>query len=298
MINDYSDMIFENYDSFLKEHNNEMSTPSGAVEMLSSDGAFRAYMEALTDQLPPQTKAVVMGVAQREREMLLEESVNFGPSGTTIGYNVTYFPILADIYSDPVISQLATTYPVGKSMITIPKIKVRGTVTNTDGTKSTWVLPRDTYLVRQAQENLTLSPGISNSLFALASTNHDDVLVNKRYFIITSVNVSDAIGTIYNVPVSVRADARGQIANKFTFVDTVNGNIQVEGSMIGNIDFNTGSVQYSISFTSSSIGVFSASSAVSSVVFSAKKSDIGRVKVSLDIQGWDKIMSHVSVTIH
>ena len=96
MISDYSDVIFENYDLFLKENNNQMATPSGAVEMLSSDGSFRAYMEALTDGMAPVSKAVVLAVAQREREMLLEESVNFGPSGAAIGYNVTYFPILAD----------------------------------------------------------------------------------------------------------------------------------------------------------------------------------------------------------
>ena len=108
--------------------------------------------------------------------------------------------------------------------------------------------------------------------------------------------------------ISVRADARGQLNTKFTFVDTVNhidGTVThptIEGSLIGNIDFNTGVVQYSISFhkPSGAPGACSyvAVSATASVVFSPRKSDIGRVKVSLDIQGWDKLMSHVSVTIH
>lgn len=297
MICDYSDVIFENYDMFLKENNNQMATPSGAVEMLSSDGSFRAYMEALTDGLAPVSRAVVMAVAQREREMLLEESVNFGPSGAAIGYNVTYFPILADIYSDPVISQLATTYPVSKSMITIPKVKVRGTVTNADNSTTTWLLPRDTHLARSAASSITLTPNISNNLFTLSSLNSEDVNVNKRYFIITGVHVHDGLGspTQYAIPISVRADARGQLATKFNFTDTVNHldgtntHPVIEGSLIGNIDFNTGVVQYSISFAvpAAAHGVFTAVSATSSVVFSPRKSDIGRVKVSLDIQGWD-----------
>jgi hypothetical protein len=295
MVIDYSDAIFENYDMFLKENNSQMATPAGAIEMLSSDGSFRAYMESLTDSLPPVTKAVVMGVAQREREMLLEESVNFGPSGAAIGYNVTYFPILADIYSDPVISQLATTYPVGKSLITIPKVKVRGTVTNTDGSTSTWLMPRDTNLIRSSAQLVTLSPAISNNLFTIANVTADDVNVNKRYFIITAVNLQDGVGNQYNVPVSIRPDARGQLSLKFTFTDTVNhidgGSVHpiVTGSLIGNVDWNSGVVQYSISFANpaGAHGVFTAVSAVASLVFSPRKSDIGRVKVSLDIQGWD-----------
>lgn len=37
-----SDLIFENYNSYLSEHKDDLSTPSGAIEMLSSDGAFRS----------------------------------------------------------------------------------------------------------------------------------------------------------------------------------------------------------------------------------------------------------------
>jgi len=96
MLRDYTDIIFENYEQFLKEHSSEMSSPSGALEMLSSDGAFRAYMNTLTEGLDSGTKSVVMSVAQREREMLLEEGMSFGPSAAVVGYNVTYFPILTD----------------------------------------------------------------------------------------------------------------------------------------------------------------------------------------------------------
>jgi hypothetical protein len=304
MIRDYTDVIFENYEQFLKEHRDEMSTPAGALEMLSSDGAFRAYMGTLTEGLDPNTKSVVMAVAQREREMLLEESLNFGPSASVVGYNVTYFPILTDIYSDPIISQIATTYPIGKSMITIPKIKVRASVTNTNGTTSNWVIPRDTHLVRGQSQTITLTPNISNNLFVLGSITNSNAecTVNKRYFMVTSISLHDNAGHNHNVPISIRADARGQISTKFAFVDANHDNTQIEGSLIGNIDFNTGAVQFSVNYAvpSTLVGVtYDTTSATVTTVFSPRRSDIGRVKVSLDVQGWDKhFMSHVSATIH
>ncbi len=205
------------------------------------------------------------------------------------------------IYSDPIISQIATTYPIGKSMITIPKIKVRASVTNTNGSISNWVIPRDTYLVRGQSQTITLTPNISNNLFVLGSVtnSNDEATVNKRYFMITSVHLQDnaTVPNNHVVPISIRADARGQISTKFSFVDVNNANTQIEGSMIGNIDFNTGSVQFAVNYTvpAALVGVsYTTTSATTSVVFSPKRSDIGRVKVSLDVQGWDKhYMSHV-----
>lgn len=83
-----TDMIFENYDSYLKEHRNDIVTPSDAVGMLSSDGSFNAYMGTLTEGLSPEQKASVLGVANRQREFLLEESAQLGPSASIIGYAV------------------------------------------------------------------------------------------------------------------------------------------------------------------------------------------------------------------
>jgi len=87
----YGDTIFENYELFLKEHKDDVSTPMGAVEMLSSDGAFRAYIAAITEGLTPNAKSVVTAICEREREMLLEESANIGASASAIGYAVNNY---------------------------------------------------------------------------------------------------------------------------------------------------------------------------------------------------------------
>lgn len=83
-----TDLIFENYDQYLTKHRDELNTPSGAIEMLSSDGSFRAYMAALTEGMTNYQKAAVMSVCERQREFLLEESTQLGPSASVIGYAV------------------------------------------------------------------------------------------------------------------------------------------------------------------------------------------------------------------
>jgi len=86
----YSDTIFENYELFLREHRDDISTPMGAVELLSSDGAFRAYIASITEGLTPNARSVVSAVCEREREMLLEDSANIGATGSSVGYAVNF----------------------------------------------------------------------------------------------------------------------------------------------------------------------------------------------------------------
>ena len=83
-----TDMIFENYAGYKSTHRSELSTPNGAIEMLTTDGMFRSYVAALTEGLEPHQRAAVMAVCDRQREMLLEESAQMGPSASVIGYAV------------------------------------------------------------------------------------------------------------------------------------------------------------------------------------------------------------------
>lgn len=292
-----TDMIFENYDGYLKEHRDEMGTPSGAIEMLSSDGSFKAYMASLTEGLEPYQKAAVMGVAERQREFLLEESAQLGPSASIIGYAVTYFPILTDIYADPVIARVATTYPTNKSVNTVPKVKLTATVRNTDGSVKTYPMPRATYLIRGAAEEITLTPGAQNDLFKMSGGYPDHVndtlsRINKRYFMITTVEVNhEDVGagtgdTTTLVPVNVRPDARGQLHSEFEFNDKF-GNTY-HGSMVGHIDWDKGLVNYSVTFSDTAVGYnVTTNHANSKVVFSPNTGEVGRVKVNLKIEGWD-----------
>jgi len=289
-----SDMIFENYDSFLKDHD-ELETPAGAIDMLSSDGAFSAYMTSLTEGLEPYQKAAVMAVCDREREYLLQESIQLGPSASIIGYAVTYFPILTDIYADPVISRLATTYPTGKSIITIPKVELTASVKNTDGTTSKFPMPRAQYLIRTKAETLDIIPNTSNNLFELSSgfstgeVNNTKTRVNQRYFMISTIEVKGDTGGVNDtttlVSLNIRPDARGQLHKEFQFKDSVGR--EGVGTLIGHVDWDSGNVQYSVSFGTIPAITFMALYCTCKCVYSPKTGDVGRVKVAINISGWD-----------
>src|SRR6056297_3137710 len=186
-----SDLIFENYEGFIQENKDDLATPTGAIELLSSDGSFNAYISALTEGLEPYQKQAVMAVCEREREYLLQESAQLGPSASIIGYAVTYFPILTDIYADLVISRVATTYPTNKSIITVPKVQLDASVKNTDGTVSKYPMPRAQYLIRTKAETLNILPNQSNSLFELSAgyssgeVNSTKTRINQRYYMLT-----------------------------------------------------------------------------------------------------------------
>lgn len=291
-----TDLIFENYDRYMHENRDDLATPGGAIEMLSSDGSFNAYVSKLTEGMAPYQKAAVSTVCQRQREYLLEESMQLGPSASVIGYAVTYFPILADIYADPVVSRVATVYPTNKPINTIPKVQLTATIRNTDGTTKTYLMPRAQYLIRGAVENVILEPNYNNDLFMMSKGYPNEVnstlaRINKRYFMVSNIQVlGKDVGagtgdTTTLVGLNLRPDARGQIHKIFQMVDAV-GN-SVEGTIIGHIDWDKGHVQYSCTFTNITGYDFSTDFMSSKVIFSPKTGEVGRVKIDLKISGWD-----------
>ncbi len=295
-VNNHTDLIFENYDVYLNQHRNELNTPAGAIEMLSSDGSFRSYMAALTEGLDVHQKSAVMAVCERQRQFLLEESTQLGPSASVIGYAVTYFPILADIYADPVVSRVATIYPTTKPINTIPKVQLTATVRNTDGTSKTFLLPRAQYLVRGAAENITLLPNTNNDLFKMSHGYPNEVnstlaRINKRYFMINTMSVigkdvGSGVGdTTSLIGLNLRPDARGQIHKEFEMTDSAG--FTVNGSIIGHVDWDKGVVQFSTTFTSIEGMEYETEFMNSKVIFSPKTGEVGRVKVDLKISGWD-----------
>jgi hypothetical protein len=291
---EFTDLIYENYSTFLKDHSTDLSSPQGAMEMLSSQGMFDAYISTLTDQIPQESKTVIEAVCRREREVLLEESVNVGPQSSAIGYAVTYFPILTDIYSDPVISRIATVYPTDKPIMTIPRSYINGSVLELDGSTTNYRMPRNTSMVRGAQANLEIATSPAN-VFALVPVQYpgsavtaSNAKINNRFFFINTIVVND--GTVdIEVPVTIRPDARGQISRRFKFIGVTGGDVGVvvNGSMIGNIDYDTGDIQYGITYTTTGAETYTTTQIVANTIFSATRGDTGRVKVEVKMEGYD-----------
>lgn len=80
--------LFENYELFIREHQDEFSTPNSAIRMLNDEAMFRAYVDSITEGLVPSTRSSVIGVLNRQRNMLLTESANVGASAFASGWTV------------------------------------------------------------------------------------------------------------------------------------------------------------------------------------------------------------------
>lgn len=294
IVRDYTDVVFENYNSFIKEHTEFFTSPSKSIEMIATEGSFNSFVNTLTDSMSKSSKSSVERVLNRERIALLQEAHGgqIASSGSAIGYAVSYFPILADIYSDPVISQIATVFPTNKPILTIPKITSIATSKNANGTSTSWKVPRSSNLVRASAIDITLTPGITNSLFSAPgidpTVNVDTSRINKRYFLINQITVVDnnqAPAVNINVSVLLRPDSRGQIKGEFTFNDgTTPIPNPVTGNLLGNIDYEKGTVTFTSNYTISGISTLSANA---SVIFSPNSSDVGRTKIKLKQEGWD-----------
>jgi hypothetical protein len=289
IVQDYTDVVYENYNTFLSENDEFFKSPGEAMSMLATEGSFNAFMGQLTEGMAPDSKYAVEQVLKRERTMLLEEAAGSGQiasSAQAIGYAVSYFPILADIYSDPVISQIATVYPVNKSILTIPKVTLHASVNNADGTTTAWRMPRTENLIRQKTVDVTLSDGITNDTFGFGGSQVDSATsrLNKRYFLINKVVVTDAQAADVEIPVIIRPDARGQLKESFEWQDTAATPNTITSTLYGNVDFDTGVATYTLNHDTGGLTNVSANA---SCVFSPKTSDIGRTKVQLKMEGWD-----------
>ena len=85
MIN--SGLIFEHFDSYLKDEDNDMQSPQGAYRLLREDAQLSDFTDTLTEDLDNDSRKVVTEILNRQRETLLTESANVAPSVFTHEFN-------------------------------------------------------------------------------------------------------------------------------------------------------------------------------------------------------------------
>jgi hypothetical protein len=297
MRRDNQDLIFENYQSFLRDNKHDYETPNEFVQLLTENNLFDAYIETLIDRLPEDAQVSVRKVADLQRELLLTENMYMGPSANTIGYAVTYFPILTDIYADPVLSQIATTYTTTKPVISIPRMRVYSSVKQPDGSISTFIIPRVTVLARGVNVDLAIPPSDSTNLFILL--NNKDVIkensrINKRFIFIKQINILDKTNGPTTTPtplsITVRPDSRGGISYSDNYT-ALNGS-KYTYTVSGNINWDSSITNISVSFEDSSGNTVNTTdlevvNIIISASFSPTTGDVGRVKTEIKTEIMD-----------
>jgi hypothetical protein len=287
--------LFENYEHFITEHSDDLSNPAGALKMITDNGMFRAYMDALTEGLDPRVRGSVLGVANRQREMLLTEAANVPGSTLSFGWTVLSFPILVDIYAEPIVSELCNVYPVSSPVASIPRIKIMAYIKGYSGAVTQVKIPTMTQSVRPGALALSVTPAVSNNMFSLATiaagatVSADLYRINRRYTLITSVVTTDTVGGVpasVTTAVVIKPDNRNQFIGTFTFNDS--GATAVVGSLTGHINYDTSLFSFNIIYSGGTAGhTFACTSAVMSMRFMPTNTMNGRIKVKIESEMTD-----------
>ena len=288
--------LFENYEHFINEHSDDLSNPAGALKMITDNGMFRSYMDALTEGLDPKVRSSVLGVANRQREMLLTEAANVPGSTLSFGWTVLSFPILVDIYAEPIVSELCNVYPVSSPVASIPRIKIMAYIKGYSGAVTQVKIPTMTQSVRPGALALTTLPATSNDLFAIATlavtpatVSGDLYRINRRYTLITSVTSNElhnAVNTQTVTNVVIKPDNRNQFIGTFTYNDFAG--VAVVGSLTGHINYDSSIFSFNVIYSGGTgASTFTCVSAVMSMRFMPTNTMNGRIKVKIESEMTD-----------
>ena len=280
--------LFENYEHFLKEHSNDISTPQDALRMISDNGMFRSYIDALTEGLDPVQRAVCTDVANRQRDMLLTESTNVPSSSFALGWTVASFPILIDIYAEPLIAELCNVWTTDSHIISIPRVRIKASTTGYDGTQHETEMPTLKYLVRADVHEEAISPGTTvNLLSAVFGGESERFRMNRRYLHIKELKINDTgRGEPFKLKVNIRPDNRSQLLGEFEY--TTSDNKKAKIILNGFVDWDKGNVLYHVNIDDGgSEQTIEVDSAQFSCRFTPVRSFRGRTKVSVHTQMTD-----------
>lgn len=288
--------LFENYENFITEHSDDLSNPAGALKMITDNGMFRAYMDALTEGLEPRVRGSVLGVANRQREMLLTEAANVPGSSLSFGWTVLSFPILVDIYAEPIVSELCNVYPVSSPVASIPRIKIMAYIKGYSGAVTQVRIPTMTQSIRPGALLLAVTPAVANNMFTIATAavapatvTADLYRINRRYTLITSITTNELTGGINTAAthaVVIKPDNRNQFVGTFTWTDT--SGAAVVGSLTGHINYDTSVFTFNIVYSGGTVGsVYTTTSAILSMRFMPTNTMNGRIKVKIETEMTD-----------
>jgi len=237
-------LILENYDAFTKDHANlfeEAKTPS---EIILDDSYFEMYVGQLTKGLEESTISKIIPVLDRERKMILEESSSTLSSPEAIAYAVATFPMLINIYAEPQLSKIVTTYPSDIPTMSITRIKWVSKVIDEKGATTEYMFPTATSMVRPNFKQFKVVQ--SANLYSELDIAKGDFRLSKRNFKVVSIDVIVDDGDnqeVVNVPITSIAGARGNFVVEDFTVDGVEGGVY---KLQGSVDFESGSITHSV----------------------------------------------------
>jgi len=161
---------------------------------------------------------------------------------------VLSFPILTDIYSAPIIAELANVYPVSSPIVSIPKISISAITKSYDGLTTTErKIPTSKHMIRANTLSINVAPGTAVNAFTAATISADTFKMNRRYALVTSVRVTETDSSsathVFDTNINIRPDNRSQIVGEIQFNDSAGAEVNL--SLNGHINYNNGNITLS-----------------------------------------------------
>lgn len=242
-----SNLLLENYDVFIKDHETLFEDAVSTAAVITDDSYFEMYVDKLTDGLEESVVKTIKPMLDRERQMYIEEATSILSSPQAIAYAVASFPMLINIYAEPLLSKVVTVYPYDKPTMSIPRLIWEAKIVDLDGQAQTVDFPTARQMIRPDYKTIDLVTPNSNIFTLLGTTygmtlNKSDFRLSKRNFRVSNI-VATTGGAI---PVSIVADARGNFAGTFK----IGADIY---KLQGQVDFDSGDITWSVATISATI---------------------------------------------
>lgn len=217
-------LILENFNAYITENSELFEEATSAMSIVTDQVTYDSYSNKLLEGFEESEARKIKGLFDRQREVLLEESASLLGSPDAITYAVTSFPMLIDIYSDPLLSKVVSVYPSNVPTMTIPRLKWVSKIIDHLGNVTEVEFPTSTQQVRNGAVEPIMVGQSANIFKALTIfETRSQFRLNKRNFKVVQVVVNDG-STDLPVDVIAVADARGNFAAEDI---TVQGDIYV-----------------------------------------------------------------------
>jgi len=280
------ELILEQYEAFVKENKAILNEKRG--DFILDASLSQEYITALAEAIEDKdARNAFLKVAQRELEFL-KESRDLLLTEEGQAWAIMYFPILADVYQTPSISNVLTPFTTSQARVAIPRRFAKGEIIGLDGSVTEVALP-SSQAVRPNKRTDTISAGKTN-LFSLASIT-DKAKINQRYFAITKLTLNDNDGSTdhtVEIPVVIKPDFSGNFSGEAKFTSAGDSK-DVVVYVSGNVNFNTGDVVLNVSIDTASSDTITFTNATVEYRVNVYGADKGKVRIKLDIDDKNEI---------
>lgn len=196
-----SALIARNYVSAIEESGLDITLPDQQLlenihSVMGSQTSYANFeaslLNGLTESFDKIEEDCLRDLLKRQRDVILTEATAVMASPEAMSFAVASFPMLIDIYAEPMLSKIVTVYPYDKPVLTIPRIKWIAINVDEYGNTTEYEYPTATKNLRLNIKTVRMAQ--SDNVYAglqreARKTNPDAPLLSASEFRISNRNI-------------------------------------------------------------------------------------------------------------